>query len=272
MRHKLTGTVVACGLLLSGGGVGGLKAETTWQAIKPAIFQARAIQQNQDVVTLDAPYRTVDDRVIPIKVRARVAGGQAIRSITLVADDNPMPVIAVLRLADGAGEFNFGLNIRLDGTSPVRAVVETSDGALYMTEKLIKTSGQGACASPPVTELDMVDATIGRMAFSDVTVDVASAGMTSIARRGRLKLTHPNLTGLQMNQLTLQHIPARYVDTMTVWQGDKQLFKLESGITLSENPEIEFEYRLNGSSDLKVLTTDTDGTRFERVFPIGSSS
>ncbi|MDH3740520.1 MAG: quinoprotein dehydrogenase-associated SoxYZ-like carrier [Hyphomicrobiales bacterium] len=272
MLKKLSGLLAGAALLLSSGTIADVRAESTWSAIKPAIFQERVIHQSTGIIKLDAPYRTIDDRTIPITVDALVPDGRTIRSITLLADDNPMPVIAVLRLANAETRFKLGLNIRLDGTSPIRAVVETSDGALYMTEKLVKTSGQGACASPPVTDLDKVSDTIGQMAFSDVDVDAATSGQTLINRRGRLKITHPNLTGLQMNQITMQHIPARYVDTLTVWNGEQQLFTIESGITLSENPEIEFDYRLNGSANLTVVATDTEGTKFKSVLPVGPSS
>ena len=272
MNRTLTGTLAICAMLIAGGSTSNLHAETSWQAIKPAVFQDRTIHPAADIVTLSAPYRTQDDRIIPVSVSAKAPAGRSIRSITLVADDNPMPVIAVLRLARGETSFDFGLNIRLDGTSPVRAIVETGNGQLYMDETLVKTSGQGACASPPVTDLDTVDETMGKMTFSDLPAEPSASGQTTITRRGKLTLTHPNLTGLQMNQLTLQHIPARYVDTMTVWTGDQQLFSLKTGITVSENPEIVFDYRLNGAFDITVVATDTDGTKFKSVLPLGPSS
>ena len=272
MHPKLTALFASCVMLFTGIAATQSQAETVWQSIKPAIFQDRVIHFGRTIVELKAPYRTADDRIIPIQVKSKLTDGRTIRSITLVADDNPMPVIAVLRLTNGAPQFNIGLNIRLDGTSMVRAVVEASDGSLYMAEKLIKTSGQGACASPPVSDLSKLSETLGKMRFSDVTAINSAAGYTSITRRGRLQLTHPNLTGLQMDQITLQHIPARYIDTMTVLQGDQQLFTVKSGITLSENPEIEFEYRFDGSSDITVLATDTDGTKFVSVFPIAPGS
>lgn len=266
-RSGALALAMACALNLTSGSMA--LAEDTWSAIKPAIFQERVIHHSRELISLEAPYRTLDDRVIPIKVRSTVPSGRSIKSLTLIADDNPMPVIGVFRPASPVSKFGIGLNIRLDGTSNIRAVVEADDGSLYMTKKLVKTSGQGACAAPPITDLDTIDETLGKMAFNDVTAKSASGGFTSIARRGRLKLMHPNLTGLQMNQITLLHIPARYIDKLTVWQGKRELFSVESGITLSENPEIEFDYRLDGSEDLTIEASDTDGTKFKSSFPIG---
>ena len=272
MKHTSLRMALAFATALCLAPTGAISAESTWSAIKPAIFQERVIHHSREMITLDAPYRTLDDRVIPIRVNTALSDGRNIKSLTLIADDNPMPVIGVFRPATEVSRFGIGLNIRLDGTSIIRAVVETDDGSLYMTKKLVKTSGQGACASPPVTDLDKIDETLGQMAFNDVTAKASSSGFTSIARRGRLKLMHPNLTGLQMNQITLHHIPARYIDKFTVWQGDRKLFSAESGITLSENPEIEFDYRLDGSQQLTIEASDTDGTKFKSTFPLGPSS
>lgn len=272
MKYKSLGLALAFASVFSLAHTGAAVAESTWSAIKPAIFQERVIHHSRELVSLDAPYRTLDDRVIPISVKSSAPSGRTIKSLTLIADDNPMPVIGVFRPATEVSRFDIGLNIRLDGSSNIRAVVETDDGSLYMTKKLVKTSGQGACAAPPISDMDSIDETLGQMAFNDVTAKGGSSSFTSIARRGRLKLMHPNLTGLQMNQITLQHIPARYVDKLTVWQGKRQLFTVESGITLSENPEIEFEYRLDGSSDLRVEASDTDGTKFKSSFPLAPQS
>ncbi len=272
MRRLLAGLLCAGAVLMNNGAAQIARAESNWEAIKPAIFSERTIHSARDIVKLSAPYRTIDDRIIPIEVKSQVSSGRTIRSVTLVADDNPMPVIGVFRPSNSTSTFNVAMNIRLDGSSIIRAVVETSDGALYMAKSLVKTSGQGACASPPVTDLDTIGETMGNMAFKDITPAPAEGSFTSLVRRGRVTLSHPNLTGLQMNQITLQHIPARYVDTLTVTQGKQQLFTLESGITLSENPEIEFDYRFNGAASLTVQATDTDGTKFQSRFPLGPGS
>ncbi len=272
MRCLLVGVVCFGVVLFSGGAAQDARAESSWDAIRPAIFSERPIHVARDIVRVFAPYRTFDDRIIPISVKSEVSGDLTIKSLTLVADDNPMPVIGIFRPAGSSKTFNVAMNIRLDGTSSVRAVVETSDGALYMAKSLVKTSGQGACASPPVTDLKTIDKTLGQMEFKDVTPVQTAGNFTSLVRRGRVKLTHPNLTGLQMDQITLRHIPARYVNTLTVSQGKQRLFTLESGITLSENPEIEFDYRLNGAASITVQATDTDGTKFERTFPLGPGS
>ena len=45
-----------------------------------------------------------------------------------------MPVAAAFRFGDNRERASLGLDIRLDQASPVRVVVEASDGARYMVE------------------------------------------------------------------------------------------------------------------------------------------
>ena len=75
-----------------------------------------------------------------------------------------------------------------------------------------------------------------------------------------------------MDQITLQHIPARYISKVEIREGDQPVLTVESGIALSENPEIEFDYTLNGSDTLSVFARDTDGTEFRREFSLGTGS
>jgi sulfur-oxidizing protein SoxY len=102
--------------------------------------------------------------------------------------------------------------------------------------------------------------------------DEVASDMSGAIRTANLKIMHPNLTGLQMDQITLQHIPARYISRIEIREGDEPVLTVESGIALSENPEIEFDYALNGSQTLSVYARDTDGTEFRREFPVGTGS
>ena len=51
-------------------------------------------------------------------------------------------------------------------------------------------------------------------------------------------IRHPNYSGMQMDQLTRLYVPAQFVKSVRIWQGDDLLLSIESGISISENPEI----------------------------------
>jgi sulfur-oxidizing protein SoxY len=243
-----------------------------WEDIAPALFGDRPIADGHEVLRLTAPYRAMDQRAVPIVVEATFADGRKVKSVTLVVDENPAPVVAVFHFGDDRDRAALGANVRLDHASPVRVIVEASDGALYMAEKFVKASGLGVCAAPPVGDPLLAANTMGEMRLADLTGSDAGAAATRFRRRVELDIRHPQNTGLQMNQVTMLYIPLRFISAVEVRQGDAKIFEMEGGMSLSENPHIEFDYRVNGAGALAVQATDTDKASWRREFPVGSSS
>ena len=84
-------------------------------------------------------------------------------------------------------------------------------------------------------------------------------------------ISHPNYSGMQMNQLTGLYIPAKYVSEIEVRRGSELVFQMEGGISLSEDPNIRFTYAAAASEALEVTAKDTDGKVFTaRYEPSGS--
>jgi sulfur-oxidizing protein SoxY len=263
------GALSLAGVLLS---IGPALAGSAWDDVRPSAFGTRTIEDGSAFIALQSPYRAEDQRNVPLQVETAFKDGRKIKSVTFIVDENPMPVAAAFRFADNRDHAMLGIDIRLDHASPVRAVVEASDGALYMIEKFIKASGAGVCAAPPAGDPAVAAKTMGQMALTDLTGSDAAAGATRFHRAAELTIKHPQLTGMQMDQITLLYTPMRYVDAVEVRQGDEKLFDLEGSMTLSENPRISFDYQINGASTLKVRTKDTNETVWTKDFPAGSNS
>jgi sulfur-oxidizing protein SoxY len=247
----------------------GAWAGSTWDDLKPMIYGARPIAPGDGIINFRTPTRAENDSQVPVSVDAHFADGRQVKAVSFIIDENPMPVVARFSMPEPKDKVGIGVNIRMNGPSPVRAVVEASDGQLYMIEHLVKTSGLGACAAPPVTDPKLVASTLGQMALSDVTPLSGKGNTTQLNRRARLDIRHPQATGMQMDQITLLFIPARYVSEVAVYQGEDHLFDMTSGFALAENPHIEFDYRLNGAGEMSVKMKDTDGAAFEGRFPVG---
>jgi sulfur-oxidizing protein SoxY len=247
-------------------------AGSAWDDVRVATFGERAISDGQGLLAFKAPYRAEDQRAVPISVEAAFSDGRKVKSVTFVVDENPMPVAAVFRFADDRDRVALALNIRLDHQSPIRVIVEASDGALYMMEKFVKASGLGVCAAPPIGDEREIARTLGRMQLADLTGSDRAAGATRFRRQAALDIRHPQNTGMQMNQITMLYTPLRYVSTIEVRQGGAKLFDLEGSMTLSENPHIEFDYLLNGAAVLKVRAKDTSEAVWNQEFPVGSDS
>jgi len=78
----------------------------------------------------------------------------------------------------------------------------------------------------------------------------------------------PNNSGMQMDPTTHLYIPARYVDSLKITQGDDLLFALTGGISISEDPNFRFDYISNGANVLHVDASDTTGKKFSKDWPL----
>ena len=85
-------------------------------------------------------------------------------------------------------------------------------------------------------------------------------------------IRHPNNSGLQMDQVTMLHIPAHFVDKIEVKRGSDMVLTVEGGISLSEDPNIRFFYNAAGSGDFTVNATDTEGQKFSHTWPANGQS
>ncbi len=256
-------------------------AQDAWSDLRPALYEDRDLNAGGDLVALTAPYRSMDDARAPLGVSVEAPAGELIRKVSLIIDNNPMPVSAVFDLAEPLDKFSFASTMRMNGPSPVRVVMETSSGALYMSEVYVKTSALGACGAPPNTDPAVALKTLGRMSLemvdagTPVMAQVAALtaapeqSMRAAAPQARLSIMHPSHSGMQMDQISLLYLPARYVDTIAVEADDRPLFTMTGSISLSENPELTFDVPADASS-LTVRMTDTENASFEKTFSLFS--
>jgi sulfur-oxidizing protein SoxY len=233
----------------------GADGEATWASIRPDLFGDKPIVEDQGFVALGAPTRAEDAALVPIDIHLGVPPGDArrIKAVTLVVDENPSPLVARIDLGEGTARFDLSTRIRVNAYSFVRAVAETSDGALHMTKAYVKAAG--GCSAPAVKDPAEAKANAGKMRFR-VFAD---------SREAQIQIRHPNNSGMQMNQVTRLYTPAWFVQALTVTQGERTLFSMEGGISLSEDPTFRFTYEADGRA-VTAAAVDTDGNHFRQVF------
>ena len=246
--------------------------ELTWAELKPSVFGQRLITRNDSVVKLDVPYRATDDRQVPVSVQASLPNGAKVKSVTIIIDENPMPVSLTVRPEQKRSSLWVSASMRFNGPSPVRAIVEAENGQLFMSEAMVKTSGLGACAAPPTTTLEVAAKTLGDMRLTPIVTPLNVSTITKPVMRTKLDISHPNLTGLQLDQITLLYILPRYVEKLAIDQGDEKLMSIEAGISLAENPSIAFDYVSNGAKKMHIEAQDTDETVFRHSLQINPGS
>jgi sulfur-oxidizing protein SoxY len=237
--------------------------ETTWASLKTQIVGDRTTEDGTGLIELVAPKRAEDAALVPVEVRIRApeGDGRRVKTVTLVIDENPAPVAATFRFGEEAQNFDLSTRLRVNSYSFVRAIAETSDGRLYMTKAYVKAAG--GCSAPATKDLVEAKANLGQMRFR---------AFAAVGRpEAQVQIRHPNYSGLQMDQITRHYTPAWFVETVTVRQGDRPLWSMEGGISISEDPTFRFSYRSTGEA-VTVEAKDTEGQVFRQSFAGGSAS
>ena len=124
-----------------------------------------------------------------------------------------------------------------------------------MSRRFVKASG--GCSAPAGADLDAAKRRLGKMKFK--TDKPVLPGQPLAVQ---LRLSHPNLTGLQMDQVTRLYAPAHYVETVKISFEGRPVFSAETGFSLSENPSFRFHFVPDGAGELHAEVVDTDGLRF----------
>ncbi|MEZ5899167.1 MAG: quinoprotein dehydrogenase-associated SoxYZ-like carrier [Hyphomicrobiaceae bacterium] len=246
-------------------------AGTIWDEIKGSVYGDKKIEDGRGLISLDAPNRPEDMRRVPIAVDAGFTDGRTVKTVSFIIDENPTPVVAVFHMGGAREHVSLKSEFRVNAQSDVRAVVEASDGKLYMVSQLIKfAGGQASCSAPPAGDPAEIAANMGKMSYEPI---VADAAKSSIDVRARIKMSHPNHTGMVMDQITLLYTPMKMVSEISVKQGDEPVFTVEGSIALAQDPMIEFDMKRNmHASELEVTMKDTDGGSWTKKFPIGPAS
>jgi sulfur-oxidizing protein SoxY len=238
-----------------------------WPSLVTDIFHDRPLQNGDGLISLDAPYRAEDAALVPMTLGFALPAGDTrqVKKITLVIDQNPAPMAASFQIGPNSGVTSIATRLRVNDYTNVHEVAELSDGNLYVVQKYVKAAG--GCSAPAGKNLDEASAHIGEMRLREIAAKPESAS-TAALREAQLMIRHPNNSGLQMDQVSHLYIPARYIDSLRVLQGDDLVFAMEGGISISEDPNFRFTYKSNGAKVMRVEARDTGGREFKSEWPI----
>ena len=241
------------------------EVEDTWASLANDIFKGRPLADGTGVVSIEMPARAEDAAIVPVTMRVTLPSGDSrrLQTLTLVIDNNPVPVAATFTFGDSAGVSLISTRVRVNSYTDVHVVAELSDSKLYVAKTYVKASG--GCSAPAAKNADEAIASLGKMKFR---VFGKPSGAQSEAQ---IMIRHPNNSGLQRDQVSLLYIPANFVDELHVWQGHALLFSMKAGISISEDPNFRFTYIPNGATTFKVEARDTERKAFGSEWPAGAS-
>jgi sulfur-oxidizing protein SoxY len=244
----------------------GEQPSEAWEMLRPSLFGERPILDGGGMIALDAPYRAEDAAIVPIGISVDPGPGRRVARLSLIIDENPVPVAAEFELGEAMGrKVDFSVRVRVNAYSNVRVIAELDDGTLHQHARFVKASG--GCSAPALKDADAAMASLG-----EIRLRRFPAAETGEPRaEAQVMVRHPNASGFQLDPVTNLYIPALYVDDLTVTQGDALLFRMTGGISISEDPTIRFRFLPDPAADLAVAATDTDGRAFSAAFPAGGS-
>jgi sulfur-oxidizing protein SoxY len=113
------------------------------QKIYDERFQGRPIQRGH--VTLDMPAMAEDGRYVPVVIESDLpmAPGEHVKSVYLIVDHNPDPLVSAFHFVPPMGPVNLETRIKMKRTSWIRAIAETSTGALWADYLKVETTLNG---------------------------------------------------------------------------------------------------------------------------------
>jgi sulfur-oxidizing protein SoxY len=242
--------------------------------LREAHFGDREILSD-GLILLEAPKRAENAAIVPISIRAEIpqTEDRYIRTIWLFVDKNPGPLVGKFHFTPASGRADLALRLRIDTYSPVRAVAETSDGALHMSRSFVKASG--GCSAPASSDPDAAREQLGRMKFlvrheeDPENATPVEGGAPTIAQ---LMIRHPNRSGLQMDQITRLYAPAEFVKEVRVSFEGEQIFHAETSFAVSENPSFRFYFAPQQEGRVSVDVLDTEGRHFSETYEVSPVS
>jgi sulfur-oxidizing protein SoxY len=268
---KFTAGLLIAGLSITGGvarAATDASEITVWETfLKEAIFKDANIIEDKTVIDMNTPYRAEDAAVTPVTITAQFAQTpeRYIEKLYLVVDKNPQPLVGEFNLTPDMGKADLALRVRIDQYTFIRAIAVLNNGEHHMVANFVKA--QGGCSDPPQGDLDAAMQRIGKMKFR--TVGELLADGTQV---GQFSVSHPNLTGMQVNQRNGFTIPEHYVKTVKLTFDGKVIMEAKTGISVSADPSFRFFFKPGHGGKFKAEVEDSKGNKFAEEFDVSQSA
>ena len=227
--------------------------EIEWvNTLKNQYFSGKTIEESDKVIELDAPVRAEDPALVPLKIVSKVNQDKDsyIKKILVLVDKNPFPYVGEFEFSPKSGKADLAMRIRVNTYSYVRAIAEMNDGKLFMSKKYVKASG--GCSAPVGADLDAAMQRLGKMKFR-LDDGVKTKEPTLV----QLLISHPNLSGMQMDQVTRFIKKSHFVKQMKVYFNDEPILTAKTDIAISSDPNFRFYFVPDTSGTLKAEISDT---------------
>src|SRR6202011_4530201 len=83
----------------------------------------------------------------------------------------------------------------------------------------------------------------------------------------QLLISHPNSSGLQMDQVSRNFVPADFIQRIRIRYAGKDVLTIESDIALSEDPSLRFAFTPREPGEISVEVEDSSQRHFQQSWP-----
>ncbi len=260
---------LVCGLILLAAALDAAAQQQSeidvWSTLlRPEYFQERQIAEGQSIVELRVPLRAEDSGVVPVSVNARIpqTPERYIKTLYLFIDRNPKPLAGIFHLTPEMGRADLAMRLRVEQFTNIRVVAEMNNGDLHMDTGYTRASS-GCSEPPPFLALKAARERIGEMKFR------TRKGEDGMAL-AQLMISHPQVTGLQLDQRTRAYLPAEYVTRVVIRFNDRLIMTAETDISISEDPSFRFFFRPTEGGVVTAEMSDSKGRSFTRTFEVAA--
>jgi len=239
-----------------------------WEELRGAIFGQRPVADGTGMISLTAPERAEDAAAVPVKIGLGDELRNNIRELYLVIDENPSPLAGRFSFGPAAEPREIATRVRVDDYTYLHAIAETEDGRLYAVSRFIKAAG--GCSAPGGKDQELAMKRLGRMKMK-------FAGTPELGKplEAQLLVSHPNNSGMQMDQLTRHYVPADFVRSIKLSYNGVDVLTVESDISISEDPSLTFTFvPTMPDGEIRSEVNDSSNRYFEQSWPVrvGSGS
>jgi sulfur-oxidizing protein SoxY len=242
------------------------EASAIWQKLRADLFAGAPIAAGDQVVTLETPTRAEDAAIVPVSIRAQFpqASDRYVQKLWLIIDNNPSPIAAVFQFTLESGRADIETRMRVEQYTHVRAVALTNDGKLYMATNYVKASG--GCSAPAGKDAAAARVNLGKMRFR-----VDDALKPDQPAHAQLMISHPNDSGLAMDQLTRTYAPPHFVRSVEVRHDGKLVMSADVDFSISENPNFRFYFVPGSGGELDATVIDNKDLEFSTRVRLNSA-
>ncbi len=244
----------------------GPEASVIWQKVRADLFAAAPIAAGDSVIVLETPKRAEDAAIVPVAIRAKFpqTSDRYIQKLWLIIDNNPSPIAAVFQLTPESGRADIETRMRVEQYTYVRAIALTNDGKLYMVSNYVKASG--GCSAPASKDAEAAKANLGKM-----RIRIDDAMLPDRPARAQLMISHPNDSGLAMDQISRTYAVPHFVRSVEVRHNGNLVMSADVDFSISENPNFRFYFLPGRGGEIDAKVVDNKDLEFTASLNLDSS-